>query len=88
MNNIRPDFGVCRKDISELLPGYQNITCHMIFVVNMGKNFRRKSIFFSYGHMTKNPAVMNYLSVVSRDSVFVELKIAALNDLDVLACNI
>ena len=31
---------------------------------------------------------MTYLSVVSRDSVWIALTIAALNDLDVLACDI
>ena len=37
MKNIIPAFEVREKEISELPPGYQNITCHMIFDVNMGK---------------------------------------------------
>ena len=37
LKNIRPDFEVWEKDISELPPGYQKITCHMIFDVNMEK---------------------------------------------------
>ncbi len=50
-------------------PGYQKITCHMIFDVKMGENFRRKARFVADGHKTKTPAAMTYSSVVSRDSV-------------------
>ena len=88
MKNSRTDFEVWEKDISEFPPGYQNITCHMIFDVKMDKNFRRKSRFVAYGHKSKNPAEMTYLSVVSRESVMIALKISALNELDLLACNI
>ena len=88
MNNIRPDFEVWEKDISELPPGYQNITCHMIFDVKMGENFRRKARFFADGHNTKTPAEMTYSSVVSRGSVRIALTISPLNDLNLLACDI
>ena len=88
MKNIRPDFQVWEKDISELPPGYQNITCHMIFDVNMGNTFRRKVLFVSDEHKTKTPASMTYSSVVSRCLVRIALKIAALNELYVLACYI
>ncbi len=88
MKNVRPAFEVWEKDISELPPGYQKITCHMIFDVKMGENFRRKARFVADGHKTKTPAAMTYSSVVSRDSVRIALTIAALNDLDILACDI
>ena len=88
MKNVRPAFEVWEKDISELPPGYQQITCHMIFDIKMGENFRRKARFVADGHKTKTPAAMTYSSVVSRDSVRIALTIAALNDLDVLACDI
>ena len=88
MKNIRPDFEVREKDISKLPPGYQKITCHIIFDVKMGKNFRSKARFVADGHKTKNLASMTYSSVVSRDSVWIALTIAALNDLDVLASDI
>ena len=88
MNNIRPDFEVWEKDILVLPPGYQNITCHMIFDVKMGNKFRRKPRFVADGKSTKTPAAMTYSSLVSRDSVWIALKIAALNYLDVLACDI
>jgi hypothetical protein len=72
----------------ELPPGYQKITCHMIFDVKMGKNFRRKARFVVNGHKTKTSAAMTYSSVVSRDLVCIALTIAALNDLDIMACGI
>ena len=60
MKNIRPAFEIREKYISELPPGYKNITCHMIFDVKMGKNFRRKVQFVADGHKTKNPAAKTY----------------------------
>ncbi len=88
MKNVRPAFEVWEKPISELPPGYQKITGHMIFDVKMGENFRRKARFVADGHKTKAPAALCYSSVVSRDSVRIALTIAALNDLDILACDI
>ena len=88
MNNIRTDFIVWKKDISELPPGYQNITCHTIFNVNVGENFRRKARLFSEGQKTKTPAAIPYSSVVSRYLVCIVIPIAALNDLDVLSSDI
>ena len=60
----------------------------MIFYVKMGKNFRRKALFIADGHKTKTPVAMTYSAVVSRDLVWTALTIAALNDVDVLACHI
>ena len=88
MLNVRPGFEPWEKDISELPPGYQKITCHWVFDVKMGENFRRKARLVAGGHMTDTPAAMTYLSVVSRDSVRIALTIAALNDLKVMACDI
>jgi hypothetical protein len=75
------------KPISELPPGYQKITGHMIFDVKMGENFRQKARFVADGHKTKAPAALCYSFAVSRDSVRIALTIAALNDLDILACD-
>ena len=88
MKNTRPDFEVWKKDISKFPPGYKNNTCHMLFDVNMGKNFRSKAQFVGDGNKTKTPAEMTYLSVVSRHSVRIALTIAELNELDVLECDI
>ena len=87
MKNIGPDFEFWEKYISELPPVYKNITYHTIFDVKMGKNYRRKARFVADGHKTKTPAEITYLSVVSRDLVWIALTIAELNNLDVLACD-
>ena len=88
MKNVRPAFEVWEKDTSELPPGHQKITGHVMFDVKMGENFRRKARFVADGHKTKTPAAMCYSSVVSRDSVRIALTIAALNDLDIMACDV
>jgi hypothetical protein len=55
----------------------------MIFDVKM-EDFRRKARFVAGGHKTDAPQVMNYASVVSRESVRIVLTLAALNDVDVM----
>ena len=57
----------------------------MIFDVKMGENFRHKARFVAGRHTTETPTPLNYSSVVSRDSVRI---IAALNGLQVMACDI
>jgi hypothetical protein len=59
----------------------------MIFDIKLGENFRRKARFVADGHKTKTPAAMCCSFVVSRDSVRIALTIAALNNLDVLVCD-
>ena len=66
--------------------GFQEISCHMIFDVKM--DLTRKAWFVAGGHMTEPPASVTYSSVVSRDSVRIAFLIAALNDLDVTACDV
>ena len=60
----------------------------MVFDVKLGENFRSKARIVGGGHMTTAPASITYSSVVSRDSVLIAPKIAALNDLDIQACDI
>jgi len=45
-------------------PGYQFMSCHMIFNVKLD-GFKRKARFVAGGHMTDAPAVLTYSSVVS-----------------------
>lgn len=83
MKNVKPAFRILLDD--EKVPvGYQFIKCHMIFDVKM--DFTRKARLVAGGHMTEIPASLTYSSVVSRDSVRIAFLIAALNDLEVLAC--
>ena len=49
------------------LIGYQEISCHMVF--NIKIDFSCKARFVAGGHMTKAPASVMYLSVISCDSV-------------------
>ena len=88
MRNVRPGFQAWEKSESEIPIGYQQIRCHIVFDVKMGENFRRKARFVAGGHLTETPASLTYSSVVSRDSVRIALLIAALNDLNISACDI
>ena len=88
MRNVRPAFEVWEKDVEHIPPGYQQIKCHMIFDVKMGENFRHKARFVAGGHTTETPMSLTYSSVVSQDSVRIILLIAALNGLQVMACDI
>jgi hypothetical protein len=89
MKNVRPAFEVWEKSADDIPPGYQQIKCHLIFDVKMGENFRSKARFVAGGHTTEVPdTLVAYSSVVSRDSVRIALTIAALNDLQVMACDI
>ena len=88
MRNVRPAFEVWEKDIEHSPPGYQQIKCHMIFDIKMGENFRRKARFVAGGHTTETPTSLTYSSVVSQDSVRIILLTAALNRLQVMACDI
>ena len=87
MKNVRVAFEEFDGDVKSLV-GYQKIDCHMIFDIKMGENFRRKARMVAGGHKTVTPSSLTYSSVVSRDSVRIALTIAALNGLDVLACDI
>ena len=88
MKNVRVAFEEFEGDIKDLPPEFQKIKCHIIFDVKMGENFRRKARMVAGGHTTHTPSTLTYSSIVSRDSVRIALLIAALNDLEVLACDI
>jgi len=68
------------------ITGYQEIGCHPIFDVKM--DFTRKVRFVAGGHTTKAPSSITYSSVVSRDSVRLGFLIAALNGVDIMACDL
>ncbi len=68
----------------------KNVPIAMISDVKLGENYRRKARFVAGGHKTEAPRSIAPSSVVSRDSVRIALLllIAALNELDALACNV
>ena len=88
MKHVKPAFKVFEKCKEDIIIGYQQIKCHMIFDVKLGEKFRHKAILIGGGHTTTDPASIAYSPVVSRDSVRIALTIAALNELDILACDI
>jgi hypothetical protein len=89
-NNVWIVFKIMNGDESVPLT-YQYIGCHMIFDAKI-EDFRCKARFFASGHTTDTPHAMTYAmtyaSVVSRESVRIELTLSALNDLDVKMADI
>jgi hypothetical protein len=75
-----------RQGKAKELIGYTEISCRIIFDVKM--DLTRKCRLVAGGHMTEAPSCLTYSSVVSRDSVRLAFMIAALNDLEVGACDI
>jgi hypothetical protein len=86
MKNVRIAFQIL-NDTDAIPPTYQEIRCHMIFDVQM-KDFRRNARFVAGGHTTDTPHAMTYASLVSRESVRIDLTLAALNDLNVKMADI
>ncbi len=82
--------GITPKDVRDGrvkdLVGYQEIGCHMVFDIKM--TFERKCRFVAGGHTTDAPSSATYSSVVSRDSVRIGFMIAALNDVDLMSCDL
>jgi Reverse transcriptase (RNA-dependent DNA polymerase) len=66
--------------------GFQEIKCHMVFDVKA--DFTRKARFVAGGHTTETPASITYSSVVSRESVRIAFLLAAVNDLEIMSCDI
>ena len=75
-----------RSNKCDALRGHQEIKCHIIFDVKM--DFTCKARFVAGGHMTEAPSSITYSSVVSRESVKIAFLVAALNDLDIMSCDI
>ena len=66
--------------------GYWDITCYIIFDVKL--DFTLKAIFVANSSKSEAPVALTYSSVVSMDSVQLELLTVALNDLYMMACDI
>ena len=82
----REDLSLDEVRAGRQLIGYTEIKCHMVFDIKM--DLTRKARLVAGGHMTDAPASLTYSSVVSRDSIRVAFLIAALNNLNILACDI
>ena len=51
---VRIDFDIYEGNMEELPPGYQYVSCHIIFDVNIGENFRRKALLVEGGHKAQH----------------------------------
>ena len=60
----------------------------MIFDIKIKENFRKNARLVVEGYTTTSPSSITLLLLVSRDSVRIALTIAALNELDIIACDI
>jgi hypothetical protein len=85
MRNVMVAFDV--RDDGKVPIGFKEISCHLIFDVK-SDTLARKARFVAGGHRTDPPKDSTYASVVSRDSVRLFFLLAALNDVDVLACDV
>ena len=88
MHNVRITFEEFDCPLSQMLPGFKKLNCHLIFEVKLSENFRRKARFVADGHRTTAPKSLSYSTVVSRDSVRIAFLLAALNNLQVVSCDI
>ena len=86
--NVRIAFEIDEGNLEDLPPRYQEVSCDIIFDVNMGENFHRKSQMVAGGNNTTAPSSLTYLSMLSRYSVRIALTITVLNHLNFLVCNI
>jgi hypothetical protein len=68
------------------LTGFQEIGCHIVFDIKM--DFTRKARFVAGGHTTEAPTLLTYSSVMSWDSIRIAFLIAALNDIDIMSCDL
>jgi hypothetical protein len=66
--------------------GFKEIGCHIMFGIKM--DFTRKACFVAGGHTTAAPSSLTYSSVVSRDSIQLAFLIAALNDINIMSCDL
>ena len=87
MKNSRVAFQACDGDIEDL-NGCEQITCCSIFDAKLSECFRQKARFAADRHKVSTPPLMSHSTVVSRDSARTLLLVAALNDLDILGCNV
>ena len=84
MKNVMTAFEFPNDDKMPI--GHKKIDCHMIFDIKM--DLTRKARLVAGGHQMEEPKEMIFSSVVSCDSVCIAFFYAALNNLNVMACDI
>ena len=61
--------------------------CHMVFNIKT-EDFKRKACLVVGGHVTQMPETITYFSVVTRETVFITLTMAALHNLEIKATDV
>ena len=85
MHNVAVAFELL-DDATSAPVGWKKATGHLVFDVKM--DFTRKARWVKDGHRTPDPDQSTFTGVVSRESVRIVLTYAALNGIDVTACDI
>ena len=80
MKKIRGGFDLYEYDPRKII-GYQEITNHFIFHMNLVEDIKPKYRLVGGGHKTKPPYSITYLSLVSKDSVQMCLMLVAVYEL-------
>ena len=85
MNNSGTAFQILEEGAHTPV-GYMEITCHLIFNVEM--NLAKKARYLVGDHLTPPPSPMIYAGILGRETVRIAFLIADLNNLQVLAGDI
>jgi hypothetical protein len=70
------------------MPGYEEIGWHMVFDIKMDSKLTWKARYVANGNKTEPSTAQTDVSEVLQDLVRILLLYAALNDLDVLSCEL
>ena len=85
IRNVFPAFDMMDDD-SAVPPGYEFVETYFVFDIKM--DLTRKARLVARGNMTEATKEQTFASVVSRDTVRLFFLLAALNDMDLLSCDI
>ena len=86
IRNVFPAFEFLADDDAKVPPGYQFVETYFVFDVKM--DLTRKARLVARGNMTETTKDETFASVVSRDTVRLFFLLAALNDVELLSCDI
>ena len=83
MKNNRVEFEMYEIKIEDIV-GYQEISGNLFYDIKLTENFWRNNRFVVDGHLMDSPSFITYSTVVSWDSLWILLLVAALNDLEIM----
>ena len=86
IRNVFPAFEFMEDEDAKVPPGYEFVETYFVFDIKM--DLTRKARLVARGNMTEATKEQTFASVVSRDTVRLFFLLAALNDLDLLSCDI